>query len=331
MTRESDIERVLDRWFEDGPSEIADRVIDDALLTIERTTQTRGALRLPRRFTMSQTMRLATIALGAVAVVAIGASLFNSSRPSKVGGAATPSPASSRPSLPSTSPSAAAVVMPPGAIVFEHFGGRLDSASPRPDESSTTRLWVMNPGGADAHELLPDRSGSQGGPAWSADGTLLAFTELAPVETIYLTDATGRTPVLLATACPTECDDAEPSFSPDGTRIAFRRVLFGSGRSVAPTSSVIATMDLATGKVEDLPSTEASFADNGKVNEYPRWSPEGTRLLFYRSTTGSDGVPTGSALFIVDANGKININQRSLPGSRAMIQRSSGAWVRSKR
>jgi Tol biopolymer transport system component len=202
-------------------------------------------------------------------------------------------------------------VLPSGAIVIEHFGGQLDGGSPRPDENSTTRLWVIT-GGAGAQQLLPDRPGSQGGPAWSADGTRLGFTDLGAVEKIYLTDATGTTPVLLETACPTDCDDNEPSFSADGKRIAFRRILFGSGRSVAPTSSVIATIDLATGTVEALPTTETSFADDHTVNEYPRWSPDGTQLLFYRWTIGSDGVPTASALFVVDAGGK-NLREIAAP------------------
>ena len=163
----------------------------------------------------------------------------------------------------------------------------------------------------------------RGGPAWSADGNRLAFTELGAVEKIYVTDAIGTTPVLLETACPTECDDNAPSFSPDGTRIAFRRVLFGSGRSDAPTSTVIATMDLATGTVEELPSTETPFADDGLVNEYPRWSPDGTQLLFYRWTIGSDGVPTASALFVVDCRWQESPGDRdtALRGRCRMVTR----------
>jgi sugar lactone lactonase YvrE len=312
MTRDRDIERVLDQWFEDGPSEIADRVVDQALLTIDTTTQTRGVLRLPRSFTMNGTMRLAAIAAAAVAVVAIGASLFNSSPPGNVGGLATSSPAQPSAS-PSTagSPSASAVVLPSGAIVVEHFGGQLDGGSPKPDENSTTRLWVVT-GGAGAHELLPDRPGSQGGPAWSADGTRLAFTELGAVEKIYVTNATGAAPELLGTSCTGECDDNGVSFSPDGKQIAFRRILFGSGRSVEPTSSVIATMELATGKVDELRSTEVTFADDHAVNEFPRWSPDGTQLLFYRWPIGSDGVPTGSALYLVDADGE-NLREIAAP------------------
>jgi Tol biopolymer transport system component len=48
------------------------------------------------------------------------------------------------------------------------------------------------------------------------------------------------------------------------------------------------------------------------VNEYPRWSPDGNQLLFYRWTIGSDGVPTGSALYLVDADGE-NLREITAP------------------
>ena len=76
MTEPRDIEHILGEWFEDGPTRIAQRAVDDALLTIDRTNQTRAAWRLPRRLTMTRNMRLATIALAAIAVVAIGAGIL---------------------------------------------------------------------------------------------------------------------------------------------------------------------------------------------------------------------------------------------------------------
>ena len=298
MTGQRDIERVLDQWFEDGPSEIADRVIDDALLTIERTTQRGGVLRLPRRFTLNGTLRLAAVALAALAVIALGVGLFNRTPATNVGG---PLPSSSTPS-PAASASAPVAALLPGAIVFEHFGGRLDGTPPRPNENGTGRLWIVDAGGATAHELLPDHTGSQGGLTWSADGTRIAFTELGDVERIYATDLSGTTPVLLDTGC-ADCDDNEPSFSPDGKQIVFRRILFGAGRVVAPTTSVIATMDLATGTVVELTTTKTTFADDKATNEYPRWSPDGTRILFYRWTNGANDRPIDSALYVVDVNG----------------------------
>lgn len=98
MTRDRDFDRILDDWFADGPSNIADGVVDDALRTIDRTPQSRGALRLPRRFTMIGNARLVAAVLAVVAVTAVGVVLLNSSRAQ----VAAPSPSAS-PGLPSRS------------------------------------------------------------------------------------------------------------------------------------------------------------------------------------------------------------------------------------
>ena len=311
MTEPRDIEHVLGEWFEDGPTQIAQRAVDDALLTIERTNQTRAAWRLPRRLTMTRNMRLATIALAAIAIVAIGAGILTRP-PNGVG-----TPVTSPSAAPATSPSSAASTVPTpravlkltGDVVFEHFGGRLDGGASKPNEGELDRLWVIGPGGFDPHELLPDRGGTQGGPSWSANGTRLAFTELGNIERIYTTNAAGATPVLLETKCTAECDDNEPAFSPDDNRMVFRRVMLAAGRT-APISSVLATIDLATGNVTELASTKLTAAGDSAWNEYPRWSPDGTQILFYRWTKGANNDPTGSGLWIVNADGT-NLHQLS--------------------
>lgn len=328
MTGQRDIDRVLDQWFEDGPSEIADRVLDDALLTIDHTTQRRGVLRLPRRRTMTSSMRLVAIWVAVLAIVAIGAGLFQRGGMTNVGGAASASPSLTTPSPASASPSAASggLAALSSVVVFEHFGGRLDGAPAKPGENAINRLWVFDPSGprSEAHELLPARPGSQGGPAWSADGTRLAFTDLGDVEQIYLTNATGRDPTLLETSCPPVstsrvrsasgvCDDSEPSFSPDGAKIVFRRVVFGGGRSEPPTSNVLAIVDIASGQVVDLSTTQVTLANDVVWNEYPRWSPDGKRILFYRTTWGPDGKATGSSIYLVDVDGRNLVQVPTVP------------------
>ncbi len=311
MSEPRDIEHILGEWFEDGPTRIAQRAVDDALMTIERTNQTRAAWRLPGRLTMTRNMRIATIALAAIAVVVIGAGIVT--RPSN--GVGTPltspsaAPASSPAAAASTAPTARVVLKLSGDVVFEHFGGRLDGGASKPNQNDLSRLWIIGPGGQDPHELLPDRGGSQGAPSWSANGTRLAFTELADTERIYTTNAAGAPPVLVDTRCTTECDDNEPAFSPDGNRIAFRRVVLTAGRT-APISSVLAIVDPATGSVNELSSTKLTAASDSAWNEYPRWSPDGRRLLFYRWTKGTNDDPTASSLWIVDADGT-NLHQIS--------------------
>ncbi len=70
MTRERDIERLLDTWFRDGPTEAPDRILDAVADQIGRRSQ-RPAWRLEwRHIHMTSTFKLAT-AVAALAVVAV--------------------------------------------------------------------------------------------------------------------------------------------------------------------------------------------------------------------------------------------------------------------
>ena len=314
MTVQRDIDQVLDRWFEDGPSEIADRVVDDALLIIDRTTQRRGVLRL-RRHRMNSTMRFALIGVAVLAVVAIGTGISQLGETTNLGGVASASPslASPSPASASASTGSGAAAALSGVVVFEHFGGRLDGAAAKLNENFDNKLWIFDPSGtrSEATELLPDRVGSQSGPAWSADGTRLAFTDSDGGEQIYVTDATGRESTLLETSCSGVCDDNQPSFSPDGKKIVFRRVGYDAGNQ--RSSNVLAIVDVASGQVDEISTTKVTLADEIVWNEYPRWSPDGKRILFYRTTWESDGKATGSSIYLVDVDGKNLVQVPTVP------------------
>jgi WD40 repeat protein len=93
MTSQRDFDRLLDLYFDDGRDELADRVIDAALDTIDHTRQ-RPAMRVPWRFrTMTMPFRLATAALIGALVLG-GAFLLTGggSRPSTVVPTASPGP-----------------------------------------------------------------------------------------------------------------------------------------------------------------------------------------------------------------------------------------------
>lgn len=95
MTRDRDIERVLDRFYAEGPSEMPDRVFLGVFDRIERVPQRRLAMQLTRFATMNTNLRVALAAAIVVAVVGVGA--FALSQRQNVGPAATPavSPAAS--------------------------------------------------------------------------------------------------------------------------------------------------------------------------------------------------------------------------------------------
>jgi hypothetical protein len=98
MTEQRDLDRLLGAYFVDGTDEVADRVIEAALVQINHTKQ-RRRFRLPRRFpTMTMPNRIAAAAV--IGVLAVGGAYYLS-RPAQpaVGG---PSPAPTT-QLPATS------------------------------------------------------------------------------------------------------------------------------------------------------------------------------------------------------------------------------------
>jgi hypothetical protein len=90
MTRDRDIERVLDRFYADGPSEMPDRVLLGVIDRIERVPQ-RRLVRLETRFAaMSLNARLAAAAAVVIVIAGVGAIALTSRQP--YGTAPTPSP-----------------------------------------------------------------------------------------------------------------------------------------------------------------------------------------------------------------------------------------------
>jgi Tol biopolymer transport system component len=216
------------------------------------------------------------------------------------------------------------------------------------------RLWVASVDGSGAHELLPEQAGNQQSPVWSPDGTRLLFSKTPIVEDaggyiytfrFYLTDASGGEPQLVDTGCVAPCvGDSDAAFSRDGTHLVFVRSLLlpptperpGPGKVPGPTpASVIATIDLLTGRVVELASTTIVDCPmlpgqrlpdvpncGGLQNRDPGWSADGTQIVFTQdvpfdindtSMYGELPPPPGPALFVVDADGR-NLHQISPTG-----------------
>src|SRR5687767_11234303 len=68
MTHDRDLDRMLARWMDDGPTAIADRVVDAALTDVH-TTRQRGARWAPLR-ELFMTMKPAAM-IGAIAIIAV--------------------------------------------------------------------------------------------------------------------------------------------------------------------------------------------------------------------------------------------------------------------
>ena len=99
MTRDQDIERVLERWFTEGPTQMPDRLFE-FVDHIDRLPQRRRA-RLTRFVAMNSTYRLAAAAV-AILFVGVAGAVFLT-RPAGVGTEPSPTPSAAPSDSASTS------------------------------------------------------------------------------------------------------------------------------------------------------------------------------------------------------------------------------------
>ena len=287
----------LAAWLSDGPTQGPAAAMERALGAARGSRQRPAWLVAASGGTIAaeRTNRSVGLTWGLVALVAMIGLLIGGL---VVGGWLRPEPP---PSVLNPAPSIPESVVPAGEgliayTVIEELEPGVDCSDSFVSMSCfRPRLWVSNADGTNAHELFPDREGRQGVVAWSPDGRQLLFSEdSAGSAGLMVTDGSGSEPRPL---CEGPCDGFDGVvFSPDGTRLAFVR--YGSEEM----TSVIATMDLATGRISELDSTRVSDPEDG-VNDAPRWSPDGAGLVFARQGIIVPGEESQVLLFVVGADG----------------------------
>ena len=121
---------------------------------------------------------------------------------------------------------------------------------------------------------------SDSDPAWSPNGSRLAFTsERDGNREIYVMNADGTNQVRLTNI---QAPDFRPAWSPDGTRIAFASTRDGN--------TEIYVMNADGSNPVRLTSDVAYDAD-------PAWSPDGNRIAFSSDREGTGGI------WVMNANG----------------------------
>jgi len=138
--------------------------------------------------------------------------------------------------------------------------GRVAVVSDR-DARGDNEIWAMNPDGSDPVELT-HTPGTYSDLDWSPDGGRLAFTR---DNHIFIVSASGGDEAQLATGVPDLATEGWPSWSPDGTAMAFAGVRF-QAPPAQQSSSAIYVLKLA-------PSATATAITPGTSETRPAWRP----------------------------------------------------------
>jgi TolB protein len=150
------------------------------------------------------------------------------------------------------------------------FPGQNGKIAFQSDAGGDEEIYSVNPDGTGLSQLTTN-SVDDVLPAWSPDGTKMAFFRSGEASGIYVMNADGTDQHRVGPG-------GRPSWSPDGTKIV-SGVPFGG----------FDVLDVATGEVTSVPAPP----DSGS----PKWSPDGRTFLFERFVAG------GYRIWAMDVDG----------------------------
>jgi TolB protein len=149
------------------------------------------------------------------------------------------------------------------------------------DDGRSIHLWIVNADGSNAHQLSHDQPVSVD-PQWNADGSKILCTSSGPAKghgfglwELSVNDGTAR-PLLVD-----KYQNIEPSPSPDGKTVAFVSTRDFSGKPILGTGGI---WKLSPGST----TPELLLQEETLWHVRPRYSPDGTKIVYVSFRTGKN-------------------------------------------
>ena len=179
----------------------------------------------------------------------------------------------------------------------------------------TSNIWVMNPDGSGTAPLtvLTAASADSLRPAWSPDGSKIAFDSLGALDGsnasnlttniwVMNADGSGRTPLTKLTHVSGITLGLPPAWSPDGSHIACQALRALDGSDAASPNNIENIWVMNADGTNQTPRTKLTAASS--VN--PVWSPDGGRIAFESSRVldGADAaIATVTNIWVMNPDG----------------------------
>ena len=185
-------------------------------------------------------------------------------------------------------------------------------------------VYLMNADGSE-QKRLTNQAGDDGHPHWSPDGKRVIFNSARTTpdlkaewskqfHEVFAMNADGSDVKQITNA---KTVSTYPSFSPDGKRVCFRRVVDAPGYqwdlTSSPRNSEVFVMN--------ADGTDAiNLTKNGAFDGWPMWSPDGKKILFSSNRAGPANI---GQLYVINPDG--SGLQRITDGPGSFVQPS---WSR---
>lgn len=165
---------------------------------------------------------------------------------------------------------------------------------------SISQVFTVRPDGTRLRQVTHGRPAGQNGLSWSPNGRGLLYTlgRIDGTDRIVRSHSDGSGAAVVSPACRGAClSDDDPTYSPDGKKIAFERT-FGPAVNRPPRSVAIFAMNADGSHLTQLTRKSTSRTDS-----QPQWSPDGTKIAFVRTNTTARPTNKG-AIEIMNADGR---------------------------